>query len=97
MQDPDVEPAKGGVLNMVLWLWPVVGAAIGYFVSSRTRLPMVKCVAAGLLLGPLNVGLLFVPVNLVERQQVKCSYCAQGVMADTRVCQHCGAILSSGW
>jgi len=82
---------------MVLWLWPVVGAAIGYFVSSRTHISLVKCVAAGLLLGPLTVGLLFVPVNLVERHEAKCSYCAQQVMTDARVCHHCGAILSVGW
>ena len=96
MQDPGVEPTKGGVLTIVLWLWPVLGAAIGYFVSSRTSFRIVTCVACGLLLGPLVAVLLFVPATVATRKQVSCSYCAQRVLADARVCQHCGAILSGG-
>jgi hypothetical protein len=83
-------------MNMVWWLWPVVGAAIGYVVSTRTGLSLPKCMASGILLGPLNAFLLFAPVTLVERGPGKCSYCAETVLSDARVCQHCGAILGSG-
>jgi hypothetical protein len=82
---------------MVWLLWPVVGAVVGYFVSSRTGLSLAKCVASGLLLGPLNAFLLFAPVEGDVRASARCSYCAQSVLTDARVCQHCGAILSTGW
>ena len=82
---------------MMWFLWPVVGAVIGYFISSRTGLSVAKCVASGLFLGPLNAFLLFAPIDRGARAPVTCAYCAQRVLADARVCQHCGAILSSGW
>ena len=80
---------------MMWWLWPVVGVVIGYFVSSRTGLSLAKCMASGLLLGPLNTFLLFAPLDQGSRAPVACSYCAQRILTDARVCQHCGAILSS--
>ena len=80
---------------MMWWLWPVVGAVIGYFVSSRTGHSLAKCLASGLLLGPLGACLLFAPINQGARAPVACSYCAERILPDARVCQHCGAILSS--
>ncbi len=82
---------------MVFWLWPVVGAATGYLASYRPGFSAAKCVIGGLLLGPLAVVLFLVPANSGVRQQLRCRYCANWVMARARVCQHCGAILVSGW
>ena len=82
---------------MVWWLWPVVGVAIGSLVASLSGLPIERCIASGLLLGPLTVALLFVPADSLAPKQATCSYCGQKVTRVARVCQHCGAILISGW
>ena len=79
------------------WLWPVVGVAIGYLVALRFGLSIQKCVASGLLLGPLMVAVLFVSTDLPAREPATCSYCGQGIIKLARVCPHCGAILVSGW
>ena len=79
------------------WSWPVVGVGIGYLVASRSGLSIERCVASGLLLGPLTVALLFVPAYSPAREQATCSYCDQPVIRAARVCPHCGAILVAGW
>ena len=78
---------------MLWWLWPVVGAVVGYFVSSRTGLSLAKCVVSGLLLGPLNAFLLLVPIDQGAQGVDMRSYCAKRLLTGARVCQHCGAIL----
>lgn len=102
MQDPDIEPTKGGVLTsgrlqMVYWLWPLVGAVIGYFASRRPGLSPAKCVVCGLLLGPLAVGVFFLSADRVEQAALRCPYCDQRNVSGARVCAHCSAILVSSW
>ena len=81
---------------MALWLWAMVGVATGYVVAYRRGFSTAKCVAGGLLLGPLAVLLFLLPADSDVRQQLRCPYCANSVMARARVCQHCGAIIVGG-
>ena len=76
-----------------LWLWPVIGAALGCLASYRRGFSTAQCVTGGLLLGPLAVVLFLVPVDSSVWEKVTCPYCANRVMASARVCQQCGAIL----
>ena len=84
-------------MGSAVWLWLVMGGAIGYLASHRPGLSMAKCVTGGILLGPFAVALFFVPSDSSIPQQQRCPYCARQVMASARVCQHCRALLVPGW
>lgn len=82
---------------MGLLFWTGLGAAVGYFAAVRRGFPVATGLVAGLVLGPLTVGLFLVPVPEARiGQPHKCPYCAGWVTPSARVCTHCSAILTSG-
>ena len=84
---------------MGLLFWTGLGAAVGYFAAVRRgeTVPVATGLVAGLVLGPLAVGLFLVPVPGSRiGQPHKCPYCAGWVTSSARVCTHCSAILTSG-
>ena len=81
---------------MIYWLWSLVGVVVGYFASRRPGFSRVKCIASGLLLGPLNVIVFFLPAQRVATEALTCPYCDQRNVAGARVCSHCSAILLTG-
>lgn len=84
------------MMNTWILLWPAVGAAIGHLTSSRSGLSETQCIAFGLFLGPFTVALLFVPADSPANERSTCSYCGQTIIRVARMCQHCGAILTTG-
>lgn len=83
---------------MIYWLWPFVGAVIGYFASRRPGFSPAKSIASGLLLGPLTVVLFVLPADRVATATaaLTCPYCDQRNISGARVCAHCSAILATG-
>jgi len=80
------------------FLWLLLGAAGGYVVASRRPgFRVVSCVVAGMILGPLAVTLLWLPGEGRASVEGVCPYCANTIGTQARLCQHCGAILVTGW
>ena len=78
--------------------WAGVGAVIGYVVAQRGGFATMAGVIAGAALGPLAIALFFVSLFISPAgQQRECPYCAGMVRAAARVCQHCHALLTTGW
>ena len=83
---------------MGLALWAGLGASVGGIAAHRRGFSLATGVVAGLVLGPLAVVLFFVPLSVSHpAQRLKCPYCDGTVPSDARVCQHCHALLQSGW
>ena len=79
-------------------LWVGLGASVGYAAAHRRDFSTTTGVVAGLALGPLAGVLFFVPLSFSPPVQwLKCPYCDGTVHSDARVCQHCHALLQSGW
>ena len=82
---------------MGLLFWAGFGAVVGYLAAQHRGFSLATGVVAGLVLGPLAVGLFFVPGTASRTlPSHKCPYCASRVASNTRVCIHCGAIFGSG-
>lgn len=75
----------------MLLFWPLIGALIGVYAAQKKGFSTVGGVIGGLLLGPLAFLLFFVS-GLVSsnEQQRKCSFCAEWIKPEARLCKHCG-------